>query len=309
MRPRVVLVACVAALVGVAVIALPGSRAALASLGAHSRAVAAFTDIQPSPSAAVAQVATQPAPPAPTLRAPAQPAAIKGPGSASFFGWAFMDRKTGTLTGSANSAAGTNSTESMVKAFIAPDFLRQQTAAGRDVPAATLNELTLMIIDSNDDMAEKYYEQDGANAVIQRMISMCGLTHTTIFSFWRARTQMSPQDAVKYGNCVANGTAAGPKWTEWILDTMRPGRGGGADPVSVTKHGGRGGIIDGLPPGLAAQTSLKNGWTANKTGWPVNCLAIQRDWVLNVMVRIGSLQSAANTCRSIAQQLVVNPDS
>jgi hypothetical protein len=308
-RPRVVLVTCLAALLGVAGLTIPTTRAALASLGARSQAVAEFSDPPPAPPAPpTAQVLAQPAPPAPTLRAPADPGAIRAPGGPSFFSWAFLDRKSGAVVGSANSGSGTNTVESMVKAWIASDFLRMQASAGRTPDAGTLNDLTLMIIDSNDGMAEKYYEKDGTNAVIQRLISMCGLTRTTIYPYYWSRTTMTPQDAVRYGNCVANGTAAGPKWTDWILDTMRHVRGGVNDQISTAKQGGRWGIIDGLPPEIAAGTSIKNGFTGWVDGWHVNCLAIQRDWVLNVMVRIGSLPSAANVCRSVSQQLVVAPD-
>jgi hypothetical protein len=140
------------------------------------------------------------------------------------------------------------------------------------------------------------------------MISMCGLTHTRIYPYWWSKTQMSPQDAVKYGLCVGNGKAAGPKWTPWLLETMKHVRGGVNDQISVARQGGHWGIIDGLPPELVSTVSIKNGWTAYGDGWHVNCLAIQPDWILNVMVRIGSLQAAANACRSVAQQLTYNPD-
>ena len=307
MRPRWVLATCVAAVVGLALLAVPSTRMALASLGSRSKAVAAGAG--PSqPETRNVQIVAQAPPPPPTLRAPASPGAVKGPGSASFFGWAFLDRRSGTMTGSANSGTGTNSTESMVKAFITGDYLRRLDAAGKSPSDTVLSELTLMIIDSNDNMAEKYYEAGGSNAVMQRMISMCGLTHTRIFPYWWAKTQMSPQDAVRYGLCVANGTAAGPKWTPWLLETMKHVRGGVNDQISVTQQGGRWGIIDGLPPQLASQVSIKNGWTVYGDGWHVNCLAIEQDWVLNVMVRIGSLQAAANTCRSVAEQLIYNPD-
>src|SRR2546430_2111169 len=157
MRPRWVLVACVAAAVGLALLAVPATRTALASLGGRSKAVAAGAD--PSqPEARNVQVVAQAPPPPPTLRAPASPSAVKGPGSASFFGWAFLDRKSGTMTGSANFATGTNSTESMVKAFITGDYLRRLNEAGKSPSDPVLAELTLMIIDSNDTMAEKYYE-------------------------------------------------------------------------------------------------------------------------------------------------------
>ena len=304
-----VLVTCIAALLGVALLTIPDTRAALASLGAHSRAVAAFTEGSPDPTPSTAQIVAQPAPPGPALVAPANPDTIRPAGSPSFFSWAFLDRRTNRTVGSANSGSGTNTTESMIKAWIAADYLRMQSQGGRTPDAGALSDLTLMIIDSNDGMAEKYYEKDGANAVVQRLIKMCGLTNTKIVPFYWARTTMTPQDAVRYGNCVGSGTAAGPQWTDWLLNTMRNVRGGVGDQVSTAKQGGRWGIIDGLPPALAAQTSIKNGFTGYVDGWHVNCLAIERDWVLNVMVRIGSLPSAANVCKSVAQQLVVNPDS
>ena len=308
MRPRVVIMTCLAALVGVVVLTVPTTRAALASLGARSKAVAAFSDTPPSPPPPTAQVAAQPAPPVPALRAPADPGSIHPVGNPGFFGWAFLDRKTGAVVGSGNSGSGTNTTESMIKAWIASDYLRMQAAAGRTPSDAALGELTLMIIDSNDGLAEKYYDKDGTNAVVMRLISMCGLSNTKIYPYYWSRTTMTPQDAVRYGNCVANGTAAGPKWTNWILDTMRHVRGGVNDQISVAKQGGHWGIIDGLPPAIAAGTSIKNGFTGYVDGWHVDCLAIQQDWVLNVMVRIGTLQAAANVCKSVAQQLVVTPE-
>jgi hypothetical protein len=304
-----VLVTCIAAALGVAMLTIPDTRAALASLGARSRAVAAFTGGSPDPVPSTAQIVAQPAPPVPALVAPADPDAIRPAGNPSFFSWAFLDRRTNKMVGSDNSASATNTTESMIKAWIAADYLRMQSQAGHPPDAGMLSDLTLMIIDSNDDVAEKYYDKGGTNAVIQRLISMCGLTNTKIYPDFWARTTMSPQDAVRYGNCVGTGKAAGPQWTDWLLNTMRNVRGGVNDQVNTAKQGGRWGIIDGLPPAIAAQTSIKNGFTGYVDGWHVSCLAIERDWVLNVMVRIGSLPSAANVCKSVAQQLVVNPDT
>lgn len=305
MRLRLALVACLAAVVAASLLLVPAARGELAALGAHEP----VADLINPSAKDRAQIVAQPAPPLPRLASPADPASIKAPSGASFFGWAFLDRSTGIITGSANSATGTNSTESMVKAWITGDYLRTQDAAGNTPSDATMDELTLMIIDSNDTMAQKYYELDGGDAVIQRMISMCGLTHTTIFPYWWSKTQMSPQDAVRYGTCVADGVAAGPKWTSWLLETMKHVRGGVADQLSVTKQGGHWGIIDGLPANLVPDTSIKNGWTVYGDGWHVNCLAINPAWVLNVMVRINSnLQGATNVCKSVAQQLTVTPD-
>src|SRR5436189_293263 len=81
----------------------------------------------------------------PRLVAPANPDAIRAPGNPSFFSWAFLDRRTNKTVGSANSGSGTNTTESMIKAWIAADYLRTQAEAGRTPDAGTLNEIPLMI--------------------------------------------------------------------------------------------------------------------------------------------------------------------
>jgi hypothetical protein len=64
-----------------------------------------------------------------------------------------------------------------------------------------------MIVENNDDLAEKYDELDGADAVVKRLISTCGLTSVTIRSYWWTYTTMTPQDAVRYGACLADGRA------------------------------------------------------------------------------------------------------
>jgi hypothetical protein len=308
LRLRVMLLASLAAIVALSTLLVPAARAKLSALGASG----VTNLLSPSPAKEQPEIAAQPAPPLPKLAAPANPTLIKAPVNTSFFGWAFLDRSTGTITGSANSATGTNTTESMVKAWITGDYLRTLDAQGKTPSDAVLTELTNMIIHSNDDMAQKYYVIGGQDADMARMIKMCGLTHTTITSGWWSKTNMTPQDAVKYGLCVANGTAAGPKWTSWLLDTMKHVQGGVKDQVSVQVQGGHWGIIDGLPANLVPDTSIKNGWTYYGDGWHVNCLAINPAWVLNVMVRVQGNAIVpsvpANVCQSVAQQLTITPE-
>ena len=89
---------------------------------------------------------------------------------------------------------------------------------------------------------------------------------------------------------------------------MKEVRGGVTDQLSGEVQGGHWGIVDGLPPSLAQDTSIKNGWTLYKDGWHINCLAVHPDWTLAVMLRTGSgLQAGANACKSVAAALVVNP--
>jgi hypothetical protein len=260
-------------------------------------------DVQDTPTPA-ASTTSVPTPSMPTLAAPVDPSTITVAGARAF-GWAFLDISTGQVSGSANIATMTNTMESMIKPWIAADYLRRLPAAGKQPTASALKELTLMIVDSNDDLAEKYYELDGDDAVVTRLISTCGLTAVTIRSYWWSYTTMTPRDAVRYGACLNDGRAAGPRWTQWILDTMKQVRGGVADQVSDEVQGGRWGIIDALPAELAAQTSIKNGWTDHDDGWHVNCLAVNAQWTLAVLLRVATLQQGATDCASVAAQLLV----
>jgi hypothetical protein len=299
---RVVVAMFALAAIGAVALAVPAVRTQLAGLG--QRADGAVGINRPE-----YQAAAQAAPPLPTLH----DAPVSIDASTVFFGWALLDRKTGQVTGSANYATGTNTTESMIKAGIVSDYLRFH-----DSPTdAVLGELKLAIIDSNDDMAQKYYKADGGNAVIDRVIKICQLPHTTTKSGWWSMTQMTPQDAVTYGRCVADGTLAGPKWTPWVLQAMQQVRGTvEQQPASQKTGGGRWGIIDALPWNLAPQAAIKNGWTFIFADglWHVNCLAILPDHVLAVMMRYKAANSVAglkigdNICASVTRQLVYAPE-
>ncbi len=194
----------------------------------------------------------------------------------------------------------------MIKPWIVADYLRREAEAGRQPSAEDLNEMTLVIVDSNDPLTESYYQRGGADAVVERLARICGLTNLVIEPTLWGMTTMTPLDAVRYGACLADGRAAGPQWTAWLLDSMKQVRGSVADQRSGAVQGGRWGIIDGLPPVLAKDTSIKNGWTTYVDGWHVNCLAIHPDWVLSVMMRTWEdLDRAAAGCAGIAAALVV----
>jgi hypothetical protein len=299
---RVVVALFILAALGAVALAVPPVRVHLAALG--HKADGAVGVAKPD-----YDLAAQAAPPPPTLKV----APVSVDTATAFFGWALLDRRTGQVSGSANFQTGTNTTESMVKAWIVSDYLRLHPAP----TDAVLGELKLAIIDSNDDMAQKYYGLDGRDAVIQRLIKTCGLAHTTIKSGWWSMTQMTPADAVTYGKCVADGSAAGPKWTDWVLTTMRQVRGTvEQQPASQKTGGGHWGIVDALPWNLAPEASIKNGWTYIFADglWHVNCLAVLPDDVLVVMMRYRAANSVAGLkvgdriCATVTSQLVYTPD-
>ncbi|MFC0507545.1 hypothetical protein [Micromonospora costi] len=257
-------------------------------------------------------------PPPPTLAA--GPVSVNFTGE--FFSWALMDRKTGAISGSKNMAS-TSSTESMIKAWIVSDYLRQ--LGDKEPPESMLKAASLAIRDSNDKAANQVYSAAGGSyripagtqpgPVIKRAISICGLTDTKrgdvkpYEGYW-SFTRMSPRDAVRLGDCIADGKAAGKKWTKWVLDEMSKVRGSVKD-QQTTSGGGKWGIIDGLPASIKAQgpVSIKNGWTMlNYDGnWHVNCLAVTGKWSLAVMMRYpqkNGLSYGAKVCASVATQLV-----
>jgi hypothetical protein len=237
------------------------------------------TAVVPPPASAVA--------PTPLLH-PA-PVTISASG---FWSYALMDRTTGQITQTSANAATTNVTASMIKAWLAADYLRRNAT----VSSYNQHELSIMIRDSDNNAASYFWKLDGTFASITRLNSMCGLTDTKGHLDW-ANTLLSARDAVRMGQCIGAGVAAGPKWTSWLLNEMRNVRGVG-----------RFGIITALPAAVAAQTSIKNGWVVKSDGdWHVNCMAIGTDWVLGVMTVYPASKGEGQgigICQSIATQLM-----
>ena len=321
MRARTLALLCAAVLAAAVLIALPLHRAVHGLAATNPAPTAAPTrSASASPTGnggtgGGANVTTQPAPPQPDLLVPADPSTITAPGT-NFFGWTLIDRRTGASAGSANQETAASTTESMIKTWIAADYLRHQTS---QPSSTTLSQLTTMIIDSDNTVASTYYKRIGADDSITELIKLCGLKDTrrpSLAGEW-SYTTMSPADAARMGLCIANGSAAGPQWTSWLLDTMKHVR-GTVDQQGTTTGGGRWGIIDGLPTNLVPDTSIKNGWTPQiyDHNWHLNCLAINPGWVLAIEIHYpwtgasgnwqgaDNLQQGADTCAAVTRQLV-----
>ncbi|MEU7615056.1 hypothetical protein AB0M91_02050 [Micromonospora rifamycinica] len=310
MRSRVIMVlAVMAVLLGTGLL-VPTAYAKLSGDDATGGIGGGTTEKVPAPAPT--------APPAPTLAT--APVSVNFNGQ--FFGWSLMDRQTGQLSGSKNMTS-TSSTESMFKVWIVSDYLRQLDK--RKPPADKLKYARSAIRDSDDDAANRLYAAAGGSyraldngqpsPVLKRAINICGLKDTKRgnvpgYEGWWSFTRMSPRDAARLGDCIADGKAAGPIWTKWVLDEMAQVRG------SVTKQqarsgGGRWGIIDGLPEEITKQgpVAMKNGWTALSydANWHVSCLAVTDKWSLAVMMRYSikqPLSYGAKVCASVATQLV-----
>lgn len=242
----------------------------------------------PQTTEAAASAAPSPATAGPFLAA--GPVAVSSPG---FWAWALLDTATGTVTGSPNLAAPSD-TASMSKAWVAADYLRRAGEKKQKPNGEIMRRLSKMIRDSDTTYTFEFHKANGNLGSIRRMISTCGLTETTgVQNSW-SLTKMSARDVARLAACIGDGRAAGPEWTGWLLGEMRAVRGPG-----------RFGVIEIAPP--AEQVAAKNGWLLrDDKQWHIACLAIGNGWTLGVLARhAGSLgkDHGAGVCRKVAEQL------
>jgi hypothetical protein len=279
-------VVTVATLSVVMATALPGGSARTpepAAFAPGSAAPAPPPSVPPHRPLAAAGTAPQISPPPPP---PGQPAG-------KFTGWAIIDQRTGGITGSGNMAE-VSTTASMIKAWIVADYLRRTAAAGRQPSRQRLDELELIIRDSHNEYAEALFRRVGAHESIERLIDVCQLTDSRPYRDYWSNTQLSPRDTARMGLCIADGRAAGPDWTDWLLNEMRLVRGAGDF-----------GIRFAFPAAERSEIAIKNGWINRDYdgNWHVNCLAIGDGWTMGVMVRYPirlGYEHGGELCRSLA---------
>jgi hypothetical protein len=217
-----------------------------------------------------------------------------------FLSWAVLDRRTNEIFGSSNMDA-TSSTASLIKAWMAAQYLRTNDSPTQ----AKLSDLEIMIRDSDNDAADRTYSSIGGTPGITKMVSVCSLTDSQAVQGWWSSTLMSARDVVRLGQCIGDGRAAGPKWTQWLLDTMRKVRGDGDF-----------GIRAAFPAAQRPQIAIKNGWllSDDDNTWHTNCLAIGDTWVMSVMQRYpptgvyqDDFQHTADVCQNLTKLLMSAP--
>lgn len=281
------LTALTAVLLGLVLIALrllPGAPLAASAGGDWGEATGTGTST-PTPT---------PTPTLPPLPVSAQDVEIDLDG---WYSWALLDTRTGEISGSDNRDE-TSTTASLIKAWTAADYLRRATEQGEQPSNARLAQVRIMIRDSDNAAAEALYTVNGRTESIKRLIDICELTDSSPASNggW-SRTQLSAQDTVRMGACIADGRAAGPEWTDWLLDEMRAVRGVGDF-----------GIRKAFPAAERQQIAIKNGWVDRvaEQEYHVNCLAIGDGWTMAVMVRYAINRGylpGAKVCQQVAEQL------
>lgn len=263
---------------------------------------------QPSPSLPAASASPEPplqsAPPsaspsvAPSAtRSPLLQAATVTVKASGYWSWALLNTKTGAVVGSAKPTT-TSDTASMIKSWIAADYLRRAAEKGSKPSSTIMAQLSTMIRDSDNTNAYTFHVANGNLSSIKRMISMCKLTDTKGTQNSWSLTQMSARDIARLAVCLADGRAAGSKWTSWLLNEMRSVRGQG-----------RFGVIKALPAEVAAKTAIKNGWLLRDSDrlWHISCLAVGDGWALGVHARYQNTLGKSygeRICQTVGEQLM-----
>ncbi|MEV0715209.1 serine hydrolase [Asanoa sp. NPDC050611] len=212
-----------------------------------------------------------------------------------FRSWALLDRETGRITGSPNMTEPSD-TMSMAKAWLAADYLRIFAEKGEEPSDFRLGQLRIMIRDSDNAAAVATYNLAGGQESIIRMIKICGLTDSAPHRDNWSNTAVSARDTARLAVCLADGRAAGPRWTPWLLSEMRAVRGVGDF-----------GVRRALP--APSTVAIKNGWLLRDEDglWHIACLAVTDRWALGVLLRYrGSLGFAygAAQCEAVGAQLL-----
>lgn len=284
------------ALLMVVLLGTAGITAALAT-EAHSAGRPVGSTEPASPPQAPSQPPARAAPQARSAApVPSPPVWLVEPAGA-FVGWAIAEYGDGGVTTlTSENGSGLSTTASMIKVWIAADYLRRTAEAGRHPTLARLAELSQIIRDSDNALTQTIFEELGAHASIERLIDICDLPHARAYANRWSNTQLSPADAALLGVCIADGRAAGPVWTDWLLHEMRLVRGTGDF-----------GIRDALPEQQRSVVAIKNGWVvrADQRSWHVNCLAIGETWTMGVMTRYPAYlgyEHGAEMCRSLAAE-------
>jgi len=275
---------------------LPGSPLA-------ARAAARW---QAAPSSSAASTAGQPAPPATTPSVtPPSPTLSPLPVRATdveidhtgWYSWALLDTRTGELSGPADRTE-LSTTASLIKAWIGADFLRRAAERGETPSDSRMAQVRTMIRDSDNTAAQSLYNAIGGSASIKRLISTCGLKDSRVAADggW-SRTMLSPADVTRMGACIADGRAAGPTWTDYLLGEMRAVRGVGDF-----------GIRKAFPAADRKSIAIKNGWVdrQREQEYHVSCLAIGDGWVIGVMARYAidkGYTYGATICQKVGEQL------
>ncbi|BBY07881.1 serine hydrolase [Mycobacterium noviomagense] len=165
---------------------------------------------------------------------------------------AVLDRATNQLIASGNTEV--IATASVAKLFIADELLLQEAQGRTTLSADDRRSLDAMLQSSDDDAAERFWSQAGAEQIITQVASRYGLASTQPPSdgrWWN--TISSTPDLVRYYRMLLDGAGGlPPERAKVIIDDLAR-----STPTGVDGYPQRFGIPDGL---YAEPVAVKQGW-------------------------------------------------
>jgi hypothetical protein len=186
------------------------------------------------------------------VQARIQQAADQAAAAGATLSVAFLDRVNHHLVSNGN--AQIPGIASVAKLFIADDLLMQESAGKTTLSPEDRQALDVMLQSSDDGAAEKFWGQDGGDAIISQVASRYGLTSTTRPDDGRWWNTMSTaSDLVRYYDMLLNGSGGlTPERAKMIINDLAQ-----STPTGIDGYPQRFGIPDGL---YAEPVAVKQGW-------------------------------------------------
>lgn len=165
---------------------------------------------------------------------------------------AVLDRATGQLVSNGNTQI--IATASVAKLFIADDLLLAEAEGKVTLSPEDHHALDVMLQSSDDGAAERFWSQDGGNAVVTQVARRYGLRSTAPPSdgrWWN--TISSAPDLIRYYDMLLDGSGGLPldRAAVIIADLAQ------STPTGIDGYPQRFGIPDGL---YAEPVAVKQGW-------------------------------------------------
>jgi hypothetical protein len=260
-RPSVLLASVVSLTVGL-LLGASSARLAAGSENGPPLRVSLLVDgpagSRPAPPAALAAPTNQPAAvaaptdPIANLDALARKAAADASKKGADITFSLLDRKTGRLISTGDQAPFPIA--SVAKLFIADDLLKGLSTTKRTLSPDDRRRLDVMLRSSDDFPADEFWDRDGGNAIITRVVARYGLTSTTVpydGNWWN--TMSTTKDLVRYYDMLLDGTGGLPAEQAAVIMSDLAA----STPVAADGYPQRFGIPDGL---FSESVAVKQGW-------------------------------------------------
>jgi hypothetical protein len=186
------------------------------------------------------------------VQARVQQATNEAAASGATLSVAILDRATHQLVSNGNSQIP--GIASVAKLFIADDLLLQESQGKTTLTTDDRQALDVMLQSSDDGAAEKFWGQDGAEAIISQVASRYGLTSTTPPGdgrWWN--TISTATDLIRYYEMLLDGSGGLPaERAKLIVNDLAQ-----STPNGIDGYPQRFGIPEGL---YAEPVAVKQGW-------------------------------------------------